>query len=533
MTGVIFVTSDTLRADHLGCYGADDVDTPNLDAFASDAAVFESNYAASYPTVPNRLDVWTGRYNFLHRGWTSLDADEPTLPGRLTDHGVVTELIYDTPFLGTYNFDRDFSGWDRIRGHHSDRWRTDPGVPAELPAAPYKLKQVPKVEQYLRNRADWRYERDYIAPRTFSTAIDWLERNRTHEDFCLFVDAWDPHEVFDPPAHDVERYDDFDGDEVIYPAYGRPDYMSDEELDHVRARYAGMVTMVDRWMGRLLDAVDDLGLRDDVVVIFTSDHGHLFGEHGLQGKPTGSLGRLYTESTWTPLLVRHPEYETDGTRIDALTQPPDIMPTILDCFDVPVPDGVAGESLLGLLDGEVEGHREYAITARYPEGPEGQAAVFDGWAGPADVVSPVTVTDGRWYYVCHPDPDRSELYDLQADPEQTDDVSEERPEVADDLRETYLEFAADGDADQRMREPFASETYTVDSLPPERTLYAFEGERGLTYAHLTSETARRRLPVGATEEDLRTATVADLRDERSGALVYVNQQYYRPEDLAD
>ena len=189
MTGVVFITSDTLRADHLGCYGADRVATPNLDDFASDAAVFESNYAASYPTIPNRLDVWTGRYNFLHRGWTSVDLDEPTLPGRLTDHGVVTELIYDTPFLGTFNFDRDFSGWERIRGHHSDRWRTDPDAPADLPAAPYKLKHLGKVEQYLRNRADWRHEREFIAPRTFSAAIDWLERNRTHDDFCLFVDA--------------------------------------------------------------------------------------------------------------------------------------------------------------------------------------------------------------------------------------------------------------------------------------------------------------------------------------------------------
>jgi arylsulfatase A-like enzyme len=532
MAGVVFITSDTLRADHLGCYGADHVDTPNLDALAEEAAVFESNYAASYPTVPNRLDVWTGRYNFLRRGWTSLDPDEPTLPGLLTDNGVVTELIYDTPFLGTYNFDRDFSGWERIRGHHSDRWRTDPEVPAEIPAEPYKLKQIPKVEQYLRNRADWRHEREFIAPRTFSAAMDWLERNRTHDDFCLFVDAWDPHEVFDAPDHYIERYDDFEGDEVIYPAYGRPDYMSDDELEHVRARYAAKVTMVDRWTGRLLETIDDLGLRDDVAVIFTSDHGHLFGEHDLQGKPTGSLGRLYVESTRTPLLVRHPDFDTADARIDALTQPPDIMPTILDCFDVPVPDGVAGESLLGLLAGEADGHREHAITARYPEGPEGQAAVFDGWAGPAEVVSPVAVTDGRWYSVCHPDPDRSELYDLRTDPEQADDVREENPEIADDLRRAYVDFVSDGDTDDRMQDPFVSESYTTDSLPADRTLYAFEGERGMTYAHLSRETALRRRPAGTSEAGIRTVTFENLRTDDSATLVYINQQYYRPADLA-
>jgi arylsulfatase A-like enzyme len=530
MTGVGFMSAVTVRADHLGCYGADRVATPNLDDFASDAAVFESNYAASYPTIPNRLDVWTGRYNFLHRGWTSVDLDEPTLPGRLTDHGVVTELIYDTPFLGTFNFDRDFSGWERIRGHHSDRWRTDPDAPADLPAAPYKLKHLGKVEQYLRNRADWRHEREFIAPRTFSAAIDWLERNRTHDDFCLFVDAWEPPEGLAAPNHYVERYDDFAGDEVIYPVYGRPDYMSDDELAHVRARYAAKVTMVDRWTGRLLETIDDLGLRDDVTVIFTSDHGHLFGEHDLQGKPTGSLGRLYTQSTRTPLLVRHPDFDTTGRRIDALTQPPDLTATILDCFDVPIPDEVAGESLFGLLAGDTDRHREYAITARYPEGPEAQAAVFDGWAGPAEVVSPVSVTDGRWYYVCHPDPDAAELYDLRTDPEQNDDVLDSNPDVAADLRQAYIDFATDGDADDRMVEPFVSESYTVDSLSPNRTLYTFTGERDITYAHLDKDTAQQRKPVGAA--NVEAVEFTTLRDDNADVLVYINQQYYRPEDLA-
>ncbi|MFP8957650.1 sulfatase [Natrialbaceae archaeon A-CW3] len=531
MTGVILITADTLRADHLGCYGSNEVQTPNLDQFAEDATRFESNYAASYPTVPNRLDTWSGRYNFLTRGWTSLNSEDIILPELLAEDGILSYLIYDTPFLGTYDFTRGFSGWQRIRGHHSDRLTTDSTIDTTLPAQPHKLKKVSKVHQYLRNRFHWHYEGDYIAPRTFGTAIEWLEQNRGHDEFCLVVDSWDPHEIFDAPTQYIEQYADteYNGDEIIYPAYGRPDYMSEEELNHVKARYQAKISMVDRWVGELIDAVDRLGLSDDVMIIFTSDHGHLFGEHDLQGKPTGSLGKLYQESTWTPLLIRHPDEKADAQRVENITQPPDLMPTILDYFDLPIPKSVHGSSLLPHLFEEDYSIRDYAFTGRYPESPNTQAKVFDGWAGPADTISPITVTGSRWSLIIHPDKKKSELYNLNKDPDQEVNVLSDYPEIAEKLRRKYIGFAQDHKVCDRMIDPFSGGSYTDDAFDMEQDLYIFRDGTGKRFAHLSESLARARQPNSSNK--IKHYTFESLLAEDSSALIYLNQQYYRVEDL--
>ncbi len=120
-----------------------------------------------------------------------------------------------------------------------------------------------------------------------SAAMDWLETNYDHDAFFLYVDMWDPHEPFDCPWYDYALYadPDYDGDQITYPQYGRFTYMTPEEHANVRALYAGQVTLVDRWVGRFLELAERLGLFEDTLIIWTTDHGHLFGEHGLQGKP--------------------------------------------------------------------------------------------------------------------------------------------------------------------------------------------------------------------------------------------------------
>ena len=313
---VIVIVNDTFRRDALGCYGNPWIKTPCLDALAARSAVFDHAYIASHATLPARTDMLTGRYTFLQRGWSFLQPADVTLPEVLAEHGCPSMFIFDTTPLGQDggNFMRGFSGWEMIRGHHEDRWRTDPMGPVRWPSAPHKLKNLGRTLQWQRNMSGWRDERDYVGPRTFQAAMDWLGRNRTLDRFLLWIDTLDPHEPFDPPQayRDMYALPGYHGEEVIYPQYGRSTYMAPAELEQVKRLYAGEVTMVDRWIGRLVDTLETLDLSDRTLIIQTSDHGHLFGEHDLQGKPCGVLGNLYEETTRIPL--DHPSPRGPGRR---------------------------------------------------------------------------------------------------------------------------------------------------------------------------------------------------------------------------
>jgi len=440
--------------------------------------------------------------------------------------------------LEKFDFDRGFSGLWHIRGHHVDRACTDPNIPISLPAAPHKLKHLQRTRQYLRNRAWWRYEKDYIAPRTFEKAMEWLERNYTLDKFFLLIDTWDPHEPFDPPLHYLRMYADLDDEveNIIYPVYGHCDYMSREELQRVRALYAGEVTMIDTWVGRLLDAVERFGLIDSTMIIFTTDHGHLFGEHGLEGKPVGILGGLYEVTTRIPLIIRHPEGLASGKRIKGITQPVDIMPTILDFFNIPIPKTVEGKSILPLMRGEVETLHKYAFSARSPESYRiGQvsAHIFDGWAGPSQVFSPITVTDERWSLICSPSPEMSELYDLKSDPMQEKNVISEEKDIADEMRRALILFLEERKAKDQILTPLKSrERYVRESLKPSTTLYVLQDLEGRFFAYLTLEEARERISPQLRSKNAKRVTFQSLLQKDPKAMVFIEGQYYWAEELS-
>lgn len=472
---VIVLLNDTVRRDHINAYGVAPpwerpghegepfIHTPNLDRLAAESALFDRFYCGSYPTIPCRYDLFTGRYGFPFRGWQPLEPDDVVLAELVSANGYLPMLIFDTPPLGNddYNYSRGFEGWVWVRGQHGDRYITDP-VPVQLPAAARKIKTYAGTYRYLRNTARRTYERDWMCGKTLSTAMDWLETNYTRDDFVLWVDMWDPHEPFDAPVYDLRRYADphYSGDSIIVPRYGRADYMTPAELNHVRALYAAEVTLCDRWVGRFLEKVEALGLNKNTLIIYLSDHGHLFGEHGLQGKPTGPLGMLYEVTTRVPLMVRHPTGIGAGRRIDGLAQHCDVLPTILEFLDVPIPSGVQGKSLWPLIHGEVNHLREYAFSGRYSrtagvplaharQRPDQE---FDGWAGLDQGGEPLTVTSADWSLICPPVGRTRELYDLRHDPRQEHNLVEAEPEVVTSLHDALISFLQElGAPEQRIR----------------------------------------------------------------------------------
>ena len=541
---VIFIMNDTFRRDHLGCYGNSWIQTPNLDRFAQQAAVFEQFYAASYPTVPNRWDLVTGRFGFPYRGWQPLDPGDVTWGQLLSHNNIHTQMIWDTPMLGQhdYNYTRGFQGLSFVHGQKGDPWITNPSLPVDLMCQPHKIRNMHSLDGYLRNHANRQFERQFCAGRTISEAMDWLETNYTHAPFFLWIDMWDPHEPFDCPWYDYGLYapPDYQGDWFLYPEYGRATYMSNEERAHLKALYAGNVTLVDRWMGHLLNLAERLGLFQNTLIIWASDHGHLFGDHDLQGKPGAELGRLYEATIHIPLLVYHPNGLGAGQRINGFVQPPDILPSILEFVDIPVPDHVQGRSFWPLLTGNGVDARQYAFSSRFPPAAgmvgykAAEGATFDGWVGSDRTVEPSTVTNDEWAYIAAPAGMPSELYHLPTDPAQTTNVIDQQPSLAEQMRTEWLNFLVQNGASEKRIQPFLDANVEVNT-PAGGKLYAFRDDRGQWIAFETEREALRRANqdnAPGPERRVQQVTFGKLLDDNPRNLIHLYGQYYWAEDLA-
>ena len=399
-----------------------------------------------------------------------------------------------------------------------------------------------------------------MCAKTLTAAMDWLERN--HErGRCRWSSRLrdvrghvDPHEPFDAPAFDLAHYADpsYSGDQVIYPQYGRPDYLSLEEHNHIRALYASLVTLSDRWLGHLLDKLDVTGLSENTMVLHMTDHGHLFGDHELQGKPGGPLGKLYEPTVHIPLMIRHPQGVGAGQRVPGLAQHVDVLPTVLDFLGVPSPEGVEGHSLLPLVRGEADSVRKHAFSGRHPNelaallgqssNRARQAAVFDGAAGmgaASRLIEPLTVTTEEWALICSPRGRASELYSLETDPGQTHNVIEAHPDVARELHAAllaFLETAGESGASEARIAPFRGDVLQTGAEPEApaieagTVLYTLEDEHGTTIAFATERQARTLMRLSA-DAPVGQEQAGALRQRLPRALYYTPTQYYWLTDL--
>jgi arylsulfatase A-like enzyme len=264
----------------------------------------------------------------------------------------------------------------------------------------------------------------------------------------LWLDTFDPHEPWDAPPYYVDWYDPgYEGEVLAHANYGRVDYMTPAELQHVKALYAAEVSMVDKWLGRLLQQIDDLGYRETTAVIHLSDHGHYFGDHGLQGKPFRELLWLYEGLIRTALAIRLPAGRGAGRRVAALAQAPDVTATILALAGADLP-GTQGRSLLPAIDAAA-GAGGTGAAGGLPSDAAGEAGAgaTQGWDVAytsrypilAGEVTPCAITTAEWSYQYWPgSPHHERLYHLAADPGQQRDLRHDRPDVARDLRDRYL-----------------------------------------------------------------------------------------------
>ncbi len=387
----VLILLDSLNRHLLPVYGNDWVIAPQMQRLAESSVRFDNHCIGSAPCMPARRDILTGRLNFLERGWGGIEPFDICFTETLSQHGIFTHLVTDHYHyfeVGGENYHCTFDTWDLHRGQESDKWVSTVVPPVEPP----HLGQW--RTPYARNRTAFRQEEDYPSQRTLAAAIDWVRTNGQADDWFLMVEAFDPHEPFDVPHKYLEMYgDDWDGPELIWPTYG-PDDLDPDALRHLRRQYAACLTMTDHWVGLLLDELERQGCLKDTLIILTTDHGHMLGEHGLLAK---NYMHSYDELAHIPLLVRLPGGEHGGERRQQVTQNIDLAPTLLEHFGLAWEHPIHGVSWWPCLRDAAAPAREYALY---------------GWHG-----STISVTDGRYTYLRAPASEANEpLYQYGAMP---------------------------------------------------------------------------------------------------------------------
>jgi arylsulfatase A-like enzyme len=443
---VVLVIIDSLRKDHVGAYGMERaVKTPSLDALAAESLRFTRPYPESVPSIPARRAIHTGVRTWPFRGgdltnvneddlglwgWEPIPEEQATLAEVLAERGYYNFFVTDTlhQFRPSYNMHRGFHVYEFFRGQERDFYRprspaSDEKIEGVLIGGPNAAHAEDIMLQYFANTMDRESEEDWFAARVFSKGIQYLEAAAAQpEPFFLVVDAYDPHEPWDPPEEYVKMYSDgYEGPEPVIPSSGPSDWLTDAQLERMRALYAGEVTMVDRWLGRFLDKMDELDLSGDTLLVLLSDHGHAFGEHGFAGKVPGAL---YPELTDIVFFLRDPGGKGAGKTSDYFASTHDVAPTVLGSLGIRPPTQMGGQDLTVVRDGGEPSNPREHFTLGYHDH--------------------VFTRDDR--YAMHAGNDRSEarLFDLNEDPQMNDDIAGSNPDVVDRMWNDYVMRDAGG-----------------------------------------------------------------------------------------
>ncbi len=392
----VFVLFDSLNRHVLAPYGGKRVPTPNFARLAEHTTTFERHYVGSLPCMPARRDLQTGRLSFLHRSWGPLEPFDNSFPQMLCRAGSYSHLVTDHFHYfedGGATYHTRYDSYDFIRGQEGDPWKAMVQPPWERLRQMYHERQFSetardKFRRNIVNREFIKDESEFPSVRCFATGLEFLERNRTADNWFLQIETFDPHEPFTAPVRFREAFTTgWNGPLRDWPRYGRVDELP-EECEELRANYYAVVALCDVLIGQLLDYFDQHDLWLDTALVVTTDHGFLLGEHDFWAK---NRMNMYEEIVHIPLFVYDPRRPASaGVRRSALTQTIDLALTLLDLFGAPPPAEMQGRSLLPLLDAD---------------GSLRHGALF-GYFGGA-----INVTDGRYtYHRFPPDPRSQELF---------------------------------------------------------------------------------------------------------------------------
>ena len=384
MMNLVVIVADTFRWDHLsGLCPHPQVQTPFLERFSRKCVMFDDAFSGSIPTLPNRTDLFTGRFRCMEGEWAPLDREVPTLAGLISQAGYRTQLITNTPHLmgkGNY-YQRGFQFAEWIRNNEEDRNfcvgnavfpPPEKRQPEEKTRNTYPIPgyNLSVLCQWMHSRYQW--EEELLPAQTARSASKWLEWNHADGPFFLWVEFFDPHEPWNVPDYLARRFDpDYQGPPMIHPSYGPADVFTKRELFNLHANYKAEATLVDKWIGHVLQKIVDLGIMDNTMIAFTSDHGIYIGEHNRTGKDNHfdkdpRHWPTYEEVAKIPLAVYHPQAK-GGRHVKGFAQPVDLTATLLDAAQAKRPAEMQGIPLTPAILGQARrGPRPFALTSRWP-----------------------------------------------------------------------------------------------------------------------------------------------------------------------
>lgn len=493
---VLWICTDQQRYDTLGCYGNEFVDTASIDRLADRGVRFDQCFSQSPVCTPSRASMLTGRYprttrcrangqpipddetpisklldrtgydcglaGKLHLSPCQPDAlDEATNAERRIDDGYD---VFHWSHHPTHNVPTNaYLRW--LRGQpvdFEDDTYTDASTGAVRIDRSHRFEDEPYVDNdYVQiSLAAEYHQTTWCANR----AVEFIEDHTTDQPWHFAVNSFDPHHAFDPPKAYLDRYlDAFGLDDIPLPnfepselddkpeiqrndrhgAYNKRGYYAHSEMDDedhrlIRAAYWAMIDLIDDAVARILDALERTNQREDTLVVFTSDHGEMLGDHGLYLKGP----YFYEPAIRVPLIVSWPGTVPEGIADESLVELADVAPTILDAAGADRPSSMQAKSLWPRLrDGPVEGDHRESVYCEF----------YDATNNYDEEVAATMVRTDKYKLVRWHSETGGELYDLSDDPDETHDRwNDSRYE---EVRSDMLSLLAD-----RMAE-------TVDPLP--------------------------------------------------------------------
>jgi choline-sulfatase len=455
---VLLITADQLRYDALGCAGNSFIQTPNLDSLAASGVNFTNCYSIDPVCVPARATITTGNYPHRCTGvkWNG---------GRIRDGQnkiaeVFTNAGYETYALGKLHYlPYSAPGEPKLVHGFQHAELTESGRILAKFDPRNKLRGVEEYADYLSD-AGWggftrahgignndmhpapsplpeeHFVDSWVASRSLHYLREHVEK-RKGRPFLMWTSFPKPHSPYDPPRPYDALYDprqipkpygnfemlkDRDPGMRITAVTHGMEFLSPEAIQVARAHYFALVTFQDKMIGRLLQFLDETGLRDDTIIIYTSDHGDMIGDFG-----TCFKGNFMEGSVHVPFIVSAPGQIPAGRTCPELVGLQDIMPTLRTLTGVEMKHEMDGADLSGTMNGK--GGVRDVIFSQYLDDPSQKYMAFDG----------------RWKYIYCQSNAVEELYDLENDPHELRNLISEGVEAgqAQRLQKEIIRFCSE------------------------------------------------------------------------------------------